>query len=350
MAQERLWVVTQIGAVTRMRKGEKFEWTPEHEEAFNKLKACLVSAKVLAYPTEAGTFILDTDASNTGIGAVLHQKQGPTDEERVIAYASKSLDKSRQNYCTTKKELYAVVEFVKHFRHYLYGQKFIIRTDHASLIWLRNFANHHEVTSRWLSILETYDYEITHCKGSKHINADALSRLPTTHTCRRMDCPDCSAHQVNVVRASSSKAGSAEPQDSDNNCNTANAKVPEADNQWLLQWDTGQLREWQQADPCIRVILEWMVQSQGRPKWRGVAPYDAVTKSYCSQWNVLQEQDGLLYRQWYPPGSKNAVMQLVAPRELRDKVLHELHSSHTAGHLGIKRLTKSVRQRFYWPG
>ena len=90
-----------------------------------------------------------------------------------------------------------------------------------------------------------------------------------------------------------------------------------------------------------------MGQSQERPKWQEVAPYDAVTKSYWSQWNVLWEQGGLLYRQcqWYSRVSKTPVMQLIAPRELRDKVLHELHSSHTGGHLGIMRLTKNVRQR-----
>ena len=65
--------------------------------------------------------------------------------------------------------------------------------------------NHDEVTSRWLSILETYNYEITHCRGSKHTNADALSRLSTARTCRRVDCSDCSVHQVKAVRASTSK-------------------------------------------------------------------------------------------------------------------------------------------------
>lgn len=86
---------------------------------------------------QEGQFILETDASSVGIGAVLSQEQNG--EERVLAYASRTLSKSEQNYCVTRRELLAVVHFVKHFNHYLYGQTFTIRTDHASLKWLLNF-------------------------------------------------------------------------------------------------------------------------------------------------------------------------------------------------------------------
>ena len=84
-------------------------------------------------------FILDTDGSQTGIGAVLSQVQDG--DERVIAYASRSLNKSQQKYCTTMIELLAVVTFVKQFRHYLWGRKFLVRTNHASLTWLQNLKN-----------------------------------------------------------------------------------------------------------------------------------------------------------------------------------------------------------------
>ena len=118
-------------------KGAKFQWTEECQSSFDKLKAHLVSAPILAFPDFSQTFIVDTDASDMAIGAVLSQNQG--NSERVIAYASRTLSKSERMYCVTKKELLAVVYFVKQFRHYLYGRKFTIRTDHGSLRWLPNF-------------------------------------------------------------------------------------------------------------------------------------------------------------------------------------------------------------------
>ena len=117
----------------------KFKWDKSCQEAFDFLIDSLVSAPVLAFPTLEDVFILDNDASDYGIGGVLSQVQNG--EERAIAYASRTLSTSRQKYCTTKKELFAVVNFVEHFRHYLYGRHFIIRTNHASLKWLKNFRN-----------------------------------------------------------------------------------------------------------------------------------------------------------------------------------------------------------------
>lgn len=176
-------------------KNVKFVWNRECQKAFVILKQKLVSAPILNYPQKEGKFILDTDASLNGIGAVLSQIQieNGKEIERVIAYASKTLSKSEQNYCTTYRELLAVNVFVKHFKHFLYGNKFLIRTDHASLIWLRNFKNPEGMLARWISNLETYDYELVHRKGTLHGNADGLSRMPYPY-CKRLDSPDCKSH------------------------------------------------------------------------------------------------------------------------------------------------------------
>ena len=93
-----------------------------------------MSADILGYPDPRLQYILDTDASNDGAGAVLSQMQDS--RERVIAYFSKTFNSSERNYYVTPKELVAVILAVKHFRSYLYGQRFRLRTDHASLIWL----------------------------------------------------------------------------------------------------------------------------------------------------------------------------------------------------------------------
>ena len=146
-----------------------FAWTDQCEEAFQKLKQKLTEAPVLAYPRPECQFILDTDACDIGIGAVLSQLVDG--EERVIAYASRSLSKPERRYCVTRKELLAVVHFVKHFRHFLYGSHFVICTDHGSLRWLYNFKEPEGQIARWLETLSTtdlvdYTKMLMHCHGN----------------------------------------------------------------------------------------------------------------------------------------------------------------------------------------
>jgi hypothetical protein len=97
-----------------MKKDKRFEWTTEAEEVFHAVKTALTSPPSLAIPSNSGQFTLDTDASDTAIGAVLSQQQDGV--ESVIAYASRSLDKRERNYCVTHKELLAVVHFMNYFR------------------------------------------------------------------------------------------------------------------------------------------------------------------------------------------------------------------------------------------
>ncbi|GBM87210.1 Retrovirus-related Pol polyprotein from transposon 297 [Araneus ventricosus] len=154
----------------------------ECEKSFNSLKQALITYPILTYPRTDKDFILDTDASNEGIGAVLSQKI--ENEECVIAYFSKSLGKPERNYCVTRKELLAIVKSIEHFHHYLYGRKFLLRTDHASLIWLLNFREPDGQIARWIQRLQEYDFEIQHRKGTSHGNADALSRRPCKESCK----------------------------------------------------------------------------------------------------------------------------------------------------------------------
>ena len=168
-------------------KDVTFKWIEECQIAFDTLKQKLVDSPLLSYPVADTTFILDTDASNVGIGAVLSQDVDGL--EKVVAYGSQVLSNSQRNYCTTMKELLAVVVFIGKFKHYLYGRHFVVRTDHASLVWLRNFKNPEGMLARWLSVLGTYDFEIQHRPGNRHGNADGLSRR--FRGCKRESCPDC---------------------------------------------------------------------------------------------------------------------------------------------------------------
>ncbi|GFU76940.1 retrovirus-related Pol polyprotein from transposon 297 [Trichonephila clavipes] len=161
---------------------QKFQWAKECEDSFLQLKEALTSSPILIYPQPDKPFILDTDASNESVGAVLSQEIDG--HERVVAYWSKCLSKPERNYCVTRKELLAIVKAIEHFYHYLYGQKFLLRTDHASLTWLMNFRNTEGQVARWIQRLNEYYFDIRHRKGSSHGNADALSRRPCPENCR----------------------------------------------------------------------------------------------------------------------------------------------------------------------
>jgi hypothetical protein len=129
----------------------------------------------LQYPDFSREFILTTDASNEGIGAVL--SEGTISADLPIAYASRVLNKTERNYPTSEKELLDIVWGLKHFRPYLYGRKFQIVSDHNPLSWIMNIKDPSSRLLRWRIKLEEYDYEIIYKKGILNTNADALSRI-----------------------------------------------------------------------------------------------------------------------------------------------------------------------------
>jgi hypothetical protein len=117
----------------------KFNWIDVCDGAFTALKRYLTNTPTLAYPNFREPFILDTDASNVAIGAVLSQVSDGV--ERPIAFFSKTLSRPESRYCVTRRELLAVVKATDHFHPYLYGNQFVIRPDHAVLQWLLSFKN-----------------------------------------------------------------------------------------------------------------------------------------------------------------------------------------------------------------
>ena len=144
-------------------KTHPFVWSDQCQEAFERLKKKMVEAPVLAHPDFSKPFIIDTDASDAAIGAVLSQIIDG--QEHAIAYASRTLSKADKRYCVTRKELLALVHFVKYFRIYLYGHEFTARTDHGSLRWLANFKDPEGQLARWLETLSSYSMKIKHRPG-----------------------------------------------------------------------------------------------------------------------------------------------------------------------------------------
>ena len=170
-------------------KDVPFLWRPACTTAFTNLQDELVRAPVLAFPTETGAYILDTDASNFGLGSVLSQAQN--DVECVIAYCSRTLRPSQRKYCTTKREMLAAVSMCIQFQSYLRGDKFTIRTDHKSLVWRHRFKDTEGMMARWLHTLQQFQFSIVHRASRDYGNADGLSRVPTSpcSQCTRVDCP-----------------------------------------------------------------------------------------------------------------------------------------------------------------
>ena len=152
-----------------------FHWNPEAQQAFEQQKDCLTSPPILAFPSMKEPFILYTDASHFAIVAVLAQVQNGL--ERVICHASKSFNKAQSCYSTTKREILAIVNYIRYFKHYLLGRRFKIITDHRALQWFHNFKNPDALTPRWHEKLGAFVYEIEYRSGKCTGLADCMLRF-----------------------------------------------------------------------------------------------------------------------------------------------------------------------------
>ena len=144
--------------------------------SFKALKELLMSPKLLAYPDfdSPNHFIVDTDYSHEGIGTVLSQVQDGV--ERPIAFNARRLKTSESHYASHKGELLALIFAIDTYKFFLTGRKFLVRTDNSALSWLKTQKDPKGILMRWLRILSTYEFDIQHRAGTKHGNADSLSR------------------------------------------------------------------------------------------------------------------------------------------------------------------------------
>ncbi|GKE63205.1 putative reverse transcriptase domain-containing protein [Tanacetum coccineum] len=152
------------------QKGIKFDWGEKEKNAFQLIKQKLFSAPILALPEGSEDFMVYCDASHKGLGIVLMQR------EKVIAYASRQLKVHEKNYTTHDLELGSVVFALKIWRHYLYGTKCTVFTDHKSLQHILDQKELNMRQRRWLELLSDYDCDIRYHPGMENVVADALSR------------------------------------------------------------------------------------------------------------------------------------------------------------------------------
>lgn len=157
------------------KKAPPFVWSKEAEEAFNKLKECLISAPILTCPHYDMPFEVHTDASDYGVGGLLTQTVDGV--ERPVAYMSKALSPAERNYSITEREALAVLIAIEHWRCYLdNGKKFVVYTDHSALKWFLNLNNPTGRLARWGVRLSAFNFEVKHRRGSENVIPDALSR------------------------------------------------------------------------------------------------------------------------------------------------------------------------------
>ena len=264
-----------------------FLWTTECQKSFEILRHLLSSPPILSYPDFTKPFILDTDASNDGIGGVLSQldKDGG---EHVVAYGSRLLIKPERNYCVTRKELLAVVTFVTHFRTYLLGHTFTLRTDHGPLTWLYSMNEPEGQVARWLEKLQEYNFEIVHRKGLRHINTDALSRLP---------CHQCGLNEEVIQEEGSSVA------------------VVQ-----LSGLSAEEILNNQREDQDLKTIIEAKMTQTRPPNPKPKTGQCLEQRRLLQLWEHLLLRNGLLYRKCIDRKHPSRVQyQLVVPPKLRSQ-------------------------------
>eukprot|EP00118_Oscarella_pearsei_P017903 m.180288 g.180288 ORF g.180288 m.180288 type:complete len:1472 (+) comp39243_c0_seq11:859-5274(+) len=295
--------------LTNLLKDENtFTWSATQQEAFDALKQCLCVAPVLNHPDWSRPFLLQTDASDYAVAAILAQCDDDS-TERVLDYGSRKLSDREKRWDTREKELWAVVWGCERYEKYLADRPFTIETDHANLRWLFGCTKLNNRLHRWVLRLQGFDFDIRHKAGKSHTNVDALSRLPTVQ---------------------------------DEN-NTTESSVLMLTGPTVILPDQDQLRAKQQEDPLLEAVLLYLKHPGQEPPPPEVKDFlrDSGTFSIDSGTSLLMYESVLNGRRLYIP---------VLPTSCRSAVLKVLHALPLSGHMGYRKTYFKVRSQFYWKG
>ena len=293
------------------------------------------------FEESAGAFILDTDASNVSIGAVLSQIQDGT--ERPIAYGSRVLTKAERNYDASDREALALVYFAEYFRHYLLARPFVARMDNTALPALRNLKEPCGRKAHWLDCLSEYELRVVHRPGRQHLNADGLSRLLAE--------PEAHVHGESPPLAPTPPQDAAPgPPPRDAAPATSSAVTVELDD-----LSSAALADAQRSDPELSTVWLWYDAASGkfvRPPEDDISGVSRTVKIIWSQIDQLSLRDSVLYI--LPPFADHDHVgespRLVVPRSPQERAMIAVHSLPTANHPGVKKTLSQARLRFYWVG
>ena len=325
-------VANPLYALTQ--KDVEFLWKPVHYDAFRQLKQLLISAPVLAFPDFARDFILETDTSGMGLGAILAQ----ADEDGMvhpIAYASRTLQQHEKNYAITELEALGIVWAVKHFHHYLYGHHCEVYTDHEPLMALLNTPHPSGKLARWGLTLQDVDIVIRYRPGKNNTGADALSRLPVDQD-DDVDPPSLPTEQVIkdlgdgelLVAATvvEEDAKSGERSSGKHNENESCQQTEEENN------GNVSIRDRQWRDPEIKLIMDYL-ENGDLPKDERKARKLVLGRS------LYQVVDGVLYHM-----EPDKSLRLIPP--VCDR---EVHGGIFGAHLKDAKIHGELSKHYWWP-
>ena len=312
--------ISQFAAVARplhllTRKGADFRWCTECEQAFETLKRRLTEAPVLAYPQARKPFILETDASGGGLGAVLSQAQADT-RVHPIGYASRSLSKAESNYTITELETLAVVWALSHFRSYIYGNDVTVYTDHSAVRAVLETPNPSGKHARWWS--KVYEsgvktIKIVYKSGKSNTNADALSRAPVGLAQHTVD------DEIQVAAIQSRDI------------------VDVLESEPWYSSDSDFARE-QKQDAGIQEIVAFLEHNK-------LPMDDHKARKLALQSSLFSMVDGILY---FVDSKKGSNRRVVLPKHLQQKVMEEAHGGTFGGHFCGPRLYAMLARHWWW--
>lgn len=320
------------------------KWTTTHQSALQKLVASLTSLPVMAYPDFNSPFVLHTDASEEGLGAVLYQNQN--DILRIIAYGSRSLTPAEKNYHlhSGKLEFLALKWAIcDHFRDYLYyAPSFTVYTDNNPLTYVLTSAKLNATGLRWVGDLADFNFTIRYRPGKANVDADTLSRMPPDINSYMETCTETTSQDVLQAVVSSVKLQeqgkvnwvSALTSDSA----LLSSDTPEVDGSRMPKID---IKQAQINDKTVGRVRH-LIQCGQRPTTSERKKETLDTQLLLHEWERLfLDKEGILRR------NKGPVSQIVLPKKFHLLVYRELHEN--MGHLGVDRTLHLARQRFYWP-
>lgn len=334
---------------TRNTKTSPFSerWEESCSSAFHELKRRLVSAPILGYPDFTRPFILETDASLNGLGAVLSQQQ--ENGMVVLSYASRGLrepERNMQNYSSMKLELLALHWAVAvKFRDMLLGAHFTVYTDNNPLSYIQTTTKLGATEMRWAADLALFSFDVKYRSGRSNGNADALSRKPQyvlseEHISTELDIALKSTALPVVLPIAVHDARTQRIQARvDHIAADATAMTT------LPRIGREDLSKLQQADTHIGRL--WTFWSTGKmPSTREIMAEDKATRKLLNEWGRISCSDGVLRRTVKKNG--DTIQQLLVPEALRKQVLEALHDQ--VGHQATEKTLALARARCFWPG
>ncbi len=338
------------GGKKNLAPAPPFLWTDDCEKAFQTLKERLTTAPVLGYPDYNLPFVLQTDASGEGLGAVLVQVQG--DAEKVIAYASRGLTPAETRYPAHKLEFLALKWAVTDkFYDHLYGRRFSVLTDNNPLKYVMSSAKLDATGQRWVSRLAGFEFDVQYRRGQSNANADALSRLSTQEVAETLQtCPQwmrSTEPQQGVGQPLQSLVSQSVPAPAETQSEPPSCCEPYRDvgMESLPPITRQEIRASQKEDPVIGPVLHYRSLNK-KPSRNERISAGGQVHLLLKEWRRLVIRDGIMYRR-IRDHQRGVVEQLVLPEKLREAVKMALHDD--SGHLGFERTVQMIRERFHWP-